>query len=282
MDRKGVIRKIVERDIRKLGLSTTNIQARAPTLYKAACKHFGDWPTALQYAGVSPNRAEEVYDDKRNVASCLRNRCITNRSIHAQAVRRAEYKLYKAALKHFGTWRAALMAAGININNVPARRRSPRYNREQIVEKIQERHAQNLPIRYTEVALEDWGLFRATITRFKSWKKALTAAGIELKDVYKAKKCTTSPCNNDVGQKIENQAKVFHSGKDRIQQLFLDRPGEVIAREEILVVCNSRHFRGRISDLRAEGMNIKFIKSENGFIFYPDDGDENRKNVVGD
>lgn len=280
MDRKSVILKIVDRDIRKLSLSTTDIQDKTPALYKAACKHFGDWLTALQYAGVPPHRAEDEYNDKNNVVRRLRARCVGKRSIHARTVQRTDNKLHKAALKHFGTWQAALIAAGINVDNVHPRQDRPRYTREQIVEKIKERHVQGLPIRYAEVALADWDLFRVVLSRFNSWKKVLAVAGIELKNDHKAKKSPPTFCHDEEELKTESKAKTIRSGKNRIRQLFLDRPGEVIACAEILTVCNSCYFSRRIHELRTEGMNIKSIKSDNGFIFYPDDGKENCSQVI--
>ena len=275
MDRKSVIRKIVDHDIRKLSLSIKDIQAKKPGLYKAACKHFGDWPTALQYAGVSVNRAKDEYDDKDYVAQRLRSRCIRKQNIRAQAVQRSDNKLHKAALKHFGTWQDALIAAGFNVDNIYPQKRRPRYTREQVIEKIEKRHAQGLSMRYAVVALEDWDLFRVILSRFNSWKKMLAATGIELKDDHKAKRSPPAFCDTEMEPKIEEKPKPISSGKNRIRQLFLDRPGEIIAREELFTVYGSCHFTRRIYDLKAEGMNIKFVKSDNGFIFYPDAGKEN-------
>lgn len=254
MDRKKVICKIVERDIRYLSLSATDIQAKSPALYKAACKHFGDWPTALLYAGVSPRREGDEYDNKKAVARRLRARCVGKQSVHATTVQRTEKKLYEAALKHFGTWRAALVAAGINVDNVRSRLRRPRYTREQILENLKGRHAQNLPMSRAEVSLDNLALSRAALSQFQSWEKALAAAGIESQ------------------AEVKKEYHIFVINK--IRQLFLSRPGEIITREEILTACGSRSFDRRFRELKAKEMNIKFIKSDNGFIFYPDDGKE--------
>lgn len=64
MSREDVIRRIVERDIQRLGLSEDVICRELPELYKDAIEFYGTWDTALQYSGVSGRRATKNASDE--------------------------------------------------------------------------------------------------------------------------------------------------------------------------------------------------------------------------
>jgi len=62
-------------------------------------------------------------------------------------------ELYYAALHHFGNWRSALTAAGINVSNI-ARRKQQRVDRDSILLWLRTRHACGQSTVYWEVCLE--------------------------------------------------------------------------------------------------------------------------------
>jgi DNA polymerase-3 subunit epsilon len=85
--------------------------------------------------------------------------------------------LYDAAVQHFGSWREALSAAGINLTNVSHRR--PRHlDREMMILWLRNRHAAGQSLIYTEVCLENRDHALAIRRAFDSWSKALKAAGL--------------------------------------------------------------------------------------------------------
>ncbi|MDA8744791.1 hypothetical protein N9N28_09180, partial [Rubripirellula amarantea] len=86
--------------------------------------------------------------------------------------------LYDAALRHHGSWRAALTAAGINLANV-SRRRPENFDRETMILWLCERQAAGQSLVYSEVCLENRDKAMAIRRTFGSWKAALAMAEIE-------------------------------------------------------------------------------------------------------
>lgn len=80
--------------------------------------------------------------------------------------------LYSVAKKHFGTWRAAVRAAGCK----PARRR---WSMELVIHEIQQRYRKNLPLA-SIVFVQDPPLAGAATRLFGNWKAAVVAAGISI------------------------------------------------------------------------------------------------------
>lgn len=116
MSREAVIRRIVQREMQKCTLTEDSVRRNEPELYRTACKLFGTWETALQYAGINLRRlpAKQQYN-RECVLQKIRVLCRTGCSIKAKDNMRREYGLYAAALQYFKSWRQALQAAGINL-----------------------------------------------------------------------------------------------------------------------------------------------------------------------
>jgi hypothetical protein len=86
-------------------------------------KRFGSWDTALEYSGVQARdvgRTRELTPDR--TAQQLRRLCTTGYDLAAMINRSRDRPLYEAGLRHYGSWRAALTAAGINLANFSRRR----------------------------------------------------------------------------------------------------------------------------------------------------------------
>ena len=153
MSREDVIRRIVERDLHNRGLSAEVVLQQDQDLYAAACLHFGTWDTALQYAGVSVRRVVSENESRaERVLTRLRRMCCEGYDLSAQHNIRRDRRLYEAARQHFGTWRNALRAAGINLEHAFVRR--PRkHDKQQLLETIKQRHESGATLMWTEVCL---------------------------------------------------------------------------------------------------------------------------------
>ncbi len=179
MSRQDVIREIVERDRQKLGLTEEIVMKEARVLYGTACQHFGTWGTALRYAGVDTRRlaARHGYSKDR-VIRTLRKRCTTGYSLSAKRNMRRESRLYRAALRHFGTWRQALEAAGIDARYAHLVSKPRRLDRKKILEALRQRYQAGRTLVWRVVCLENRAFATAVKNAFGSWRKALIAAGI--------------------------------------------------------------------------------------------------------
>ena len=74
----------------------------------------------------------------------------------ATETNRRDRPLYKAGLRHFGTWNQALMAAGINPDHVRPYTRWRRLYKQQMLEAIIERSRQRLSIRWCDICRENF------------------------------------------------------------------------------------------------------------------------------
>jgi DNA-binding protein H-NS len=179
MSREDVIRRIVERDMRNEALVADVVLREAEDLHAAACQHFGTWDTALQYAGISVRRlaSEDEFRAER-VLKRLRSMCCEGYDLSAQHNIKRDRRLYEAARQHFGTWRNALRAAGINLEHAFVRR--PRkHDKQKILDAIKQRHESGETLMWTEVCLENRAFASAVKQAFGSWRKGLIAAGID-------------------------------------------------------------------------------------------------------
>ena len=179
MSREAIIRQIVHRDLEQLGLTEEVVQSEATELYEAACDHFGTWGTALTYAGVDVSRMEprNEYSIDR-VLQELRTLCSSGYDLSSTHNMKRDRRLYEAARQHFGTWRNALVATGINLEHAFVRR--PRkHDRQKLLETIKQRHESGETLVWTDVSLENRAFASAAKQAFGSWRRALIAAGID-------------------------------------------------------------------------------------------------------
>ncbi|TWU38671.1 hypothetical protein Q31b_37490 [Novipirellula aureliae] len=179
MIREAIIRKIVERDLAGDSLLEDEVRRDEELLHAAAIEDFGSWETALEYSGV---RARDVGRSRdlgaERTAQQLRRLCTTGYDLGALVNRSRDRPLYEAALRHHGSWRAALTAAGISLANV-SRRRPENFDRETMILWLQQRQAAGESLIYTEVCLENRDKAMAIRRTFGSWKAALAMAKIE-------------------------------------------------------------------------------------------------------
>lgn len=119
MIRETIIRKIVELDLAGHSLLEDKVRAADELLHAAAVNEFGAWETALVYAGVSAHNVGRSRDlSPERIKQQLRRLCATGYDLGAMVNRSRDRAFYDAAVRHFGSWREALTAAGINLANV--------------------------------------------------------------------------------------------------------------------------------------------------------------------
>ncbi|MBI2605005.1 MAG: hypothetical protein HYW49_02875 [Deltaproteobacteria bacterium] len=90
-------------------------------------------------------------------------------------------KLYGAAVRHFGSWRAAVEAAGFKYQKVVGRRLPGYWNRERCIkaiDRLSERHS-------SHVRRQKPALYSAALRIFGSWQAAIEAAGYDYQSIRK-------------------------------------------------------------------------------------------------
>ena len=113
----------------------------------------------------------------QRISQQLRCLCTTGYDLGATVSRSRDRAIYDAVLQHFGTWRNALFASGINMAN--ASWRCPEHlDRELMILWLQQRQAAGQSLRWTVVCLENRDYALATRRVFRSWRHAIDAAGV--------------------------------------------------------------------------------------------------------
>lgn len=87
-----------------------------PTLAKQAAYAFGTWAKALRAAGMEPCILRSW--SKSAIRTELRTRHSKGLALNDNRVNAEDSALYSAALKHFGTWQAAVEAAGYDYGQI--------------------------------------------------------------------------------------------------------------------------------------------------------------------
>jgi hypothetical protein len=179
MTREDVIRQIVARDLQGQGLTGEVVRREGEPLYTAACDNFGTWDTALRYAGISRRRLRAEGDYSRDrVLQQIRRLCGDGYNLGAGRNRRRNPALYHAARRHYGGWKRAMRAAGIDVARLGLRSKPRRLNKRAIIVALQKRHREGRSLRCCHVYREDRGLATAAKHAFSSWWRALAVAGL--------------------------------------------------------------------------------------------------------
>jgi len=165
-------------------MNYAGIAANNLALLRAATRYFGTWEAAIRYAGLD-------YDSIRRYKSWNRERIVARiQELHAQNADLSwrnvciniDPQLAAAATKksHFGSWREALEAAGLDYDAI---RRYREWDDERILQMVRDFHLEGKELNAKSMEEEDITLITAARRRFDSWHQALTAAGLDYKEI---------------------------------------------------------------------------------------------------
>ncbi len=165
-------------------LNYSSVATNNLSLLRAATRYFGAWEDAVRFAGLD-------YDSIRRYKSWSRDRIIARvKDLHAQGVDlswrnvclNVDPQLAAAATKksHFGSWREALEASGLNYDEI---RKYREWDDARILDMVRAFHRDGKELNAKNMELEDITLITAARRRFDSWHKALTAAGLDYTEI---------------------------------------------------------------------------------------------------
>lgn len=143
---------------------------------------FGSWNVALIAAGTEPEYGWSPWRqaDEAAIVAELRRRQRAGQSLRIEKVQSEKWgrAFSKRARDVFGSWNAAVIAAGIE----PARENSPwpRANRTALLAELRRRNRAGEALTTTVVQREKWGgaFNKRTVQLFGSWSAAILAAGV--------------------------------------------------------------------------------------------------------
>jgi len=165
-------------------LNYASIAAEEVALLRAATRYFGSWRNAIEYAGLN-------YDDIRRYKTWTQERILERiQELHAagedlswrHVSTSVDPQLAAAATKrkHFGSWRGAVTAAGLDYGQI---RRYREWDSKMIEQTLRELYAQGIDLNARSIEEYDITLITAARRRFDSWDAALTAAGLDYRQI---------------------------------------------------------------------------------------------------
>lgn len=105
-----VVFELRERHAAAESLAAGDVLAEDCGLYFAARRHAGGLTEALRRARLKPQARRRRWD-RRSVLAALRKEMLRGGRLSAAALRRRDPGLHAAAVRRFGSWRAAIVAA---------------------------------------------------------------------------------------------------------------------------------------------------------------------------
>jgi len=172
---RAVIRRIRHFADEDRPLNAAAVQRSELTLASAASRYFSSWAEALEAAGIDSaqwRRRVPTWTRQRVVQAIQERHAAGGRVNHAAVGR---LSLSWAGVSLFGSWDAALLAAGLDPDEIRIRRKP--WTPDEVVVEIQRKHRCSEPLNARDVSPHSLRS-RGTVF-FGSWDAALTAAGLD-------------------------------------------------------------------------------------------------------
>lgn len=192
-----VVEHILERYRKGLKLNSGYMQIYERALYQAGCAYWGSWRKAIEAAGIRYDDVRVLVPNppykwnKQKIIAIIRERFRAGKPLNSNHIQTKERLLYGAALKYFGGWRQAIVAAGLDYEQVRTRKEVVAWTCDSIVAEIQRRYRAGLSMGGAAVYKEHPTLYVAAKRHFGTggWAKARVRAGLSARDP-KAQKWT--------------------------------------------------------------------------------------------
>lgn len=158
-------------------MSSTHMMRNHGALAEAAIRHCGSFSRALACAGLDyqevTGRRPTRRWDRAKVIAALKQRKAEVGDVYARRLQRQDMGLYHAAVTRFGSYTAALKAAGLTY-----RLERGKWTRQAIITELKRLHEMDADLRYKPLQRVHPGLPGACRHRFGSYQAAMGAAGL--------------------------------------------------------------------------------------------------------
>jgi len=193
--KEKIVKRIQELHRQGVDLSPTGIQKTHSALFSSARSksHFGNWRAAILAAGLDYEEIKRGGDVwmKEDILQGIREAYARGEDILGAEFKERNKKLYLAACakRYFGSWKAAILAAGLDYESIRGRRF---WNRERIIEKIIELNRQGEKLIWSWLDRTHPDLYRAARRKenFGSWRNALLHAEITYQEARQNREWT--------------------------------------------------------------------------------------------
>lgn len=182
------------RDIHSTGRELNHGALAGGSLTNAAAQLFGSWDGALRAAGFAPEKirlcrsawtAESIIEEIRLRHG--RGQAVNSYGLNCTSLRNAAYRF-------FGSWRKALLLAGLDPDKIQKRKpRCKPWTVDTALREIQRKHAAGEALNTNDIS--PYSLRMSGVKFFGSWDAALTAAGLDPSMIRKKRPPKRSPAD---------------------------------------------------------------------------------------
>lgn len=179
--RAAVVRGILQREIAGQPIWASAVEREHPALFASAIRQFRSWGQALEAAGHNAETVSRrrVWTPERLIKAIL-ELAANKIPLHGRSVTNYDVGITQAALKLFGSWSNALLAAGFDPERIRRTRRP--WTKSEIISIIQKQAAAGVPPVASRMLPP--GTVSAVKRLFGSFAAAIRVAGI-----IRSKKC---------------------------------------------------------------------------------------------
>lgn len=181
--------KLIISEIQRLHTDNLPINSKAiflhqGALWNAACSRFGSWKKAVIAAGIdyaSISIRVHGYWNQQTVVAAILQRVKQGQSLCVTTARKGDKRLtclICAAQAHWGTWRNAIKAAGLNDQEI-LRTSNRHWTFAKIVDGIRKRYRKGKSLGFRVWSVEDQPLYVAVMKHIGSRELGIIAAGID-------------------------------------------------------------------------------------------------------
>lgn len=104
-------------------------------------------------------------------------------------------KIYAAAERFFGSWQEAITACGLDYDEI---RRYKVWDNAKIITMIKQYHQDGISLASIDMQNYDKSLYMASVRRFGSWGKAVTASGIDYQAIRKRRSLSDKEIKKEI------------------------------------------------------------------------------------
>ncbi|MCS7264958.1 MAG: hypothetical protein NZ805_09020 [Armatimonadetes bacterium] len=255
--RERIVEEIQNLHEQGIPLHMASVRRVFPSLVATACskKYFGSWKAAVEAAGFN---YEEIIQVKRwseeRVLEEIRKIQNSTGDLRPSSVARFCQTLLMAAKKFFGSWRGAVIAAGIDYDLHVRQRKQSRVDqdKDEIIKEIRRLYREGRIDELSGAWRYHLSLFRKARHRFGSWKKAMEAAGLNYSEIVQRQKWTKERI-------IAEIRRLYAEGKDLSITAMQRTYPNLVA-----IAQSPRYFGSWRAAVESAGLDYELIKRQRG------------------
>ncbi len=177
-------------------LNWSAVTSRKDELGKAAFaslqpRLFGRWEAALEAAGLDAGDVARYRKwDEQGIVTSLRDRAKGNKPMNSGGLQADDPGLHAAAVRHFGSYDNALLAAKVDPNSVRRRRT---WSKDEVVKSLKQLDKKGERLSDSVIRKNEPALYGAAVRLFGNFTNAREAAGIAFKRLAEDKSSKKIP-----------------------------------------------------------------------------------------